>query len=207
MAQAATDTHVHKSTSQNTINTTRHDTTQRSISQHNTAQRNPTQHNTTQHNTTRHTHLRDTVRTARHCTARHCTARHKTEHKLHTPRHDTTQRCAAQRNTSQHKTQHTPLPLDTCMQCTPSHAIAAIGLEDTCANIHRQAGPHCQSCLLGGIPCHRTTAARVLKHRYFSEEPLACQPSEIKMNPHLSCHELDVKRHREKLSKAKDTPH
>mmetsp|Transcript_136557 Transcript_136557/g.436224 ORF Transcript_136557/g.436224 Transcript_136557/m.436224 type:complete len:353 (+) Transcript_136557:388-1446(+) len=53
-------------------------------------------------------------------------------------------------------------------------------------------------------PCLRITAAKILSHRYFSEEPMACQPSEIKMNPHLSCHELDVKRHREKLREEKE---
>mmetsp|Transcript_118101 Transcript_118101/g.338789 ORF Transcript_118101/g.338789 Transcript_118101/m.338789 type:complete len:442 (-) Transcript_118101:503-1828(-) len=53
-------------------------------------------------------------------------------------------------------------------------------------------------------PNLRISAADILKHRFFSEEPWACQPSEIKMNPHLSCHELDVKRHREKLREEKE---
>lgn len=48
-------------------------------------------------------------------------------------------------------------------------------------------------------PLQRTTAADIMLHRYFSEEPRACQQHEIKMNPNLSCHELDVKRHREKM--------
>jgi len=50
----------------------------------------------------------------------------------------------------------------------------------------------------------RITADAVLAHPFFSQEPKACQPSEIKINQHLSCHELDVKRHREKLREEKE---
>jgi len=53
-------------------------------------------------------------------------------------------------------------------------------------------------------PSRRIDAATILQHRFFIEEPWACQPSEIKMNPHLSCHELDVKRHREQLREQRE---
>jgi len=48
-------------------------------------------------------------------------------------------------------------------------------------------------------PTQRHSADSVLEHSFFSQEPLACQPREIKINPHVSCHELDVKKHREQL--------
>jgi len=48
-------------------------------------------------------------------------------------------------------------------------------------------------------PNNRISAQAVLEHSFFAQEPLPCQPGEIKINQHLSCHELDVKRHREKL--------
>jgi len=51
----------------------------------------------------------------------------------------------------------------------------------------------------------RPSADAVLADPFFSQEPKACQPSEIKINQHLSCHELDVKRHREKLREEKET--
>lgn len=53
-------------------------------------------------------------------------------------------------------------------------------------------------------PNRRISAQDVLEHRFFAQEPLPCQPSEIKINQHLSCHELDVKRHREKLREEKE---
>jgi len=53
-------------------------------------------------------------------------------------------------------------------------------------------------------PGKRIGTEEILQHRYFSQEPMPCQPSEIKINQHLSCHELDVKRHREKLREDKE---
>jgi len=53
-------------------------------------------------------------------------------------------------------------------------------------------------------PHLRISAQDVLEHRFFAQEPLPCQPHEIKINQHLSCHELDVKRHREKLREEKE---
>lgn len=46
-------------------------------------------------------------------------------------------------------------------------------------------------------PGQRIGAESVLAHRFFAQEPLPCQPNEIRINQHLSCHELDVKRHHE----------
>jgi len=53
-------------------------------------------------------------------------------------------------------------------------------------------------------PHQRISAQDVLEHRFFAQEPLPCQPHEIKINAHLSCHELDVKRHRERLREEKE---
>jgi len=53
-------------------------------------------------------------------------------------------------------------------------------------------------------PSQRITAQAVLSHTFFSQEPLPCQPHEIKINQHLSCHELDVKKHRENQKEAKE---
>merc|ERR1719464_1952824 len=53
-------------------------------------------------------------------------------------------------------------------------------------------------------PHLRISAQDVLEHRFFAQEPLPCQPHEIKINAHLSCHELDVKRHRERLREEKE---
>jgi len=59
-------------------------------------------------------------------------------------------------------------------------------------------------CTLKLEPSHRISAQAAYEHGFLSQEPLPCQPSEIKMNQHLSCHELDVKRHREKLREEKE---
>uniref|UniRef100_A0A7S4Q8K1 Cyclin-dependent kinase 2 homolog n=1 Tax=Alexandrium monilatum TaxID=311494 RepID=A0A7S4Q8K1_9DINO len=53
-------------------------------------------------------------------------------------------------------------------------------------------------------PTNRISAQAVLEHNFFVQEPLPCQPADIKVNQHLSCHELDVKRHREKLREEKE---
>lgn len=53
-------------------------------------------------------------------------------------------------------------------------------------------------------PCQRVSAQAVTEHTFFAQEPLPCEPKEIKVNQHLSCHELDVKRHREKLREEKE---
>lgn len=52
-------------------------------------------------------------------------------------------------------------------------------------------------------PNKRIDAEGILNHAFLSQEPLACAPHEIKINQHLSCHELDVKRHREKMREEK----
>eukprot|EP00927_Polykrikos_kofoidii_P032652 TRINITY_DN27752_c0_g1_i2.p1 TRINITY_DN27752_c0_g1~~TRINITY_DN27752_c0_g1_i2.p1 ORF type:complete len:221 (-),score=25.64 TRINITY_DN27752_c0_g1_i2:47-709(-) len=49
----------------------------------------------------------------------------------------------------------------------------------------------------------RMSTVSVLEHAYFSEEPLPCQPSEINFNPDMSCHELETKRHHERLQEAR----
>lgn len=48
-------------------------------------------------------------------------------------------------------------------------------------------------------PGKRCSAEQVLESKFFQEEPLPCKNSEIKLPTNLSCHELDVKRHREKI--------
>lgn len=53
-------------------------------------------------------------------------------------------------------------------------------------------------------PTERIDAEGVLAHPFLGKEPLACLPQEIKINPHMSCHELDVKRHREKVREEKE---
>jgi len=53
-------------------------------------------------------------------------------------------------------------------------------------------------------PKQRTSADHVLQHRFFSQEPLPCLPSEIKINQHLMCHELGVKRHREMVREQRE---
>jgi len=53
--------------------------------------------------------------------------------------------------------------------------------------------------MLGMDPHQRITSEETLKHPYFSEAPLACRPEDVKISSQLSLHELDVKRHREKL--------
>lgn len=53
-------------------------------------------------------------------------------------------------------------------------------------------------------PSQRIGTDAFLQHPYFAQEPLPCLPSEIKINQHLSCHELDVKRHREKVKQDRE---
>ncbi|CAE8700380.1 unnamed protein product, partial [Polarella glacialis] len=51
-------------------------------------------------------------------------------------------------------------------------------------------------------PTLRITSDAVVSHEFFDQEPLACQPHEIKMPaPHMSCHELGVKKRREERDK------
>lgn len=51
-------------------------------------------------------------------------------------------------------------------------------------------------------PERRIVASEMVRHNFFREEPLPCKPNEIKLSTKMSCHELDVKRHRAKLKEA-----
>lgn len=53
-------------------------------------------------------------------------------------------------------------------------------------------------------PSLRIRMRDVLDHEFWDQEPRKCQPGEIKVNQHLACHELDVKRHRERLREEKE---
>mmetsp|Transcript_99654 Transcript_99654/g.187498 ORF Transcript_99654/g.187498 Transcript_99654/m.187498 type:complete len:504 (-) Transcript_99654:47-1558(-) len=48
-------------------------------------------------------------------------------------------------------------------------------------------------------PSKRISSEAVLRHSWFFRDPMPCQPHEIRLNQNMSFHELDVKRHREKL--------
>lgn len=90
---------------------------------------------------------------------------------------------------------------------TKSGRIESLGGEiyrDLCAKSGPVAGDLLRS-MLQLDPARRLCAEAVMSHDFFSEEPLPCQPRDIKMNPNLSCHELDVKRHREKVREEKDS--
>eukprot|EP00928_Gymnodinium_smaydae_P081850 TRINITY_DN65299_c0_g1_i1.p1 TRINITY_DN65299_c0_g1~~TRINITY_DN65299_c0_g1_i1.p1 ORF type:complete len:439 (-),score=93.63 TRINITY_DN65299_c0_g1_i1:37-1353(-) len=52
-------------------------------------------------------------------------------------------------------------------------------------------------------PSRRIGMDAILAHPFLSQDPKPCLSHEIKINQHLSCHELDVKRHREKLREEK----
>lgn len=79
---------------------------------------------------------------------------------------------------------------------------------DVFRDVHSKNGPHAADLLRKMLrldPSERIGTDAVVEHPFFSQEPFPCQPSEIKMpHPGQSVHELDVKRHREKLREDKE---
>eukprot|EP00929_Paragymnodinium_shiwhaense_P121093 TRINITY_DN9320_c0_g2_i1.p1 TRINITY_DN9320_c0_g2~~TRINITY_DN9320_c0_g2_i1.p1 ORF type:complete len:565 (+),score=148.36 TRINITY_DN9320_c0_g2_i1:73-1767(+) len=81
------------------------------------------------------------------------------------------------------------------------------GTGDIFVELNYKHGPSASDLIRSCLklePKERIAAGGVLEHRFLEQEPLRCKPSEIRINQTQSCHELDIKRQREKMREEKE---